>query len=93
MEQFTVIKMNPEEIRLMIKESISQAIGNLPKNEAENKVLGDLISIDELGQILGVSKVSLLKWRKQGILPYKKIGKRVYFDKKEVAGKMSILKK
>lgn len=44
----------------------------------------ELLKIKDAIKILGVSKVTLHKWRKKGILPYHRIASRIYFKKEEL---------
>ena len=42
-----------------------------------------LITVNELCEIMKVTRTTVDNWRKQG-MPYKKFGKMVRFDKEEV---------
>ncbi|MBS3999162.1 MAG: helix-turn-helix domain-containing protein [Desulfobulbaceae bacterium] len=43
-----------------------------------------LISTSKLIEILGVSRTTIYKWRRDGKIPYFKIGKMVYFDLNDI---------
>jgi excisionase family DNA binding protein len=44
----------------------------------------ELIKIADAVKLLGVSKVTIYKWREKGILPYHRISSRIYFKKHEL---------
>ena len=54
----------------------------------ENEGL-ELISDDELRRRLKVSRTTLYNWRVTGVIPYKRIGKKLYYPWKEILKKIS----
>ena len=54
----------------------------------ENEGL-ELISDDELRRRLKVSRTTLYNWRLNGVIPYKRIGKKLYYPWKEILKKIS----
>ena len=54
----------------------------------ENEGL-ELISDDELRRRLKVSRTTLYNWRVNGVIPYKRIGKKLYYPWKEILKKIS----
>ncbi|NUN10159.1 MAG: helix-turn-helix domain-containing protein [Ignavibacteriaceae bacterium] len=78
-----------EVIRETTPETLSEIIGKIPPQPVQTKE-DDLIRIEDVIKLLGISKVTLHHWRKQGKLTYYKIGKIVYFKEREV---MESLKK
>jgi len=53
------------------------------KKERNYKMSEKLLTMEELMQLLSVSRSTLDRWRKNG-LPFKKVGRSVRFDYKEV---------
>lgn len=45
---------------------------------------GDIVGLKALAELLGVSVRTISKYKKKGLLPYKQIGKMVYFNHEEV---------
>ncbi|MHA1973115.1 MAG: helix-turn-helix domain-containing protein [Candidatus Hodarchaeales archaeon] len=43
-----------------------------------------LLSTEEVCKIFNVSTVTLYKWKKKGLIPYYKVGRRVYFKNSEI---------
>lgn len=72
-----------EELHLFIKD-VRKTAGS-SQNESTEKLLTKREMADELD----ISLVSLTEWMKQGRVPYLRMGKRVYFKKKEVVASMS----
>jgi len=54
----------------------------------ENEGL-ELISDDELRRRLKVSRTTLYNWRLNGVIPYKRIGKKLYYPWREILKKIS----
>jgi len=52
------------------------------KNEQE------LITDDEMQRRLGVSRTTLYNWRKDGTIPYLRIGKKLFYRWKEIINKL-----
>lgn len=44
----------------------------------------EILSVDEVTDLLGLSKTTLWKYRKDGTLPAKKIGSRIYYSRVEL---------
>ena len=81
----------------LLKDSISESIReefkqfvNTPKTEYD-----ELLTIEQTAKLLHVSKVTIHKWKKQRLIPFHRIGRRIMFKKKELieAFKSSTLKK
>jgi hypothetical protein len=54
----------------------------------ENEGL-ELISDDELRRRLKVSRTTLYNWRATGVIPYKRIGKKLFYPWKEIIKKFN----
>lgn len=48
-----------------------------------------LMTKKEMANELDISLVSLTEWMKQGRIPYKRMGKRIYFNKEDVMASMT----
>jgi hypothetical protein len=49
----------------------------------------DLLSIEDIQKIFNVSKVTVHKWKKKGLIPFYKMNRKVYFKKSEVINSMN----
>lgn len=54
------------------------------KTQPINSDNNDLIRVEDAVKLLKVSKVTLYKWRRAGIIPYHRIASRIYFKKSEI---------
>ncbi len=54
----------------------------------ENEGL-ELISDEELRRRLKVSRTTLFNWRVTGVIPYKRIGRKLFYPWKEILKKIS----
>lgn len=44
----------------------------------------ELLTAKEVMQLLRISKATLIRWTKEGILPSIKIGRRILYDKNDI---------
>ena len=82
--------MSKEELKQLIKNSVEDGYNQL-RQELEKKIRlefqnsdDSLLTYNEVSKWLRVSKVTLQSWKNKGILPFSRIGSRVYFKKSEV---------
>jgi len=75
-----LFSIEPERLESIIRETVRTEIQNLIPKEEEK----DLISSKELVEWLGIHPSTLSNWKKNDVIPFKKIGDRVYFSRKEV---------
>ena len=72
---FTISK---EELKQLIEDAVFKATCTQPNLEYT------FISEKELSVRIGISKVTLHKYRKQGKIPFSKVGRTIRYDYKEV---------
>jgi excisionase family DNA binding protein len=76
-----------KEIKRIIKETIKEVMKEF-KNAKESSIATDsedkLLTRDEVMKMLGVSHSTLYHYQKNQIIPFLKIGNRVYFKKKDI---------
>ncbi len=75
--------MTLDELKEIVAESVKNALIEYQKH---NKKEEDdrLMSITDVTRLLGVSKVTITKWKRDGLIPSHRLSRRVYFKKKEV---------
>lgn len=78
-----------DELIDLIKKGVSEAISSNPKKESQQVVSDDLLNIEDIQKIFGVSKVTVHKWKKKGLIPFYKMNRKVYFKKSEVIDSMA----
>ena len=72
---FTISK---EELKQLIKDAVFKATCTQPNLEY------NIITEKELSERIGISKVTLHKYRKQGKIPFSQVGRTIRYDYKEV---------
>ncbi len=70
------ISMTKEELESIIKDAVTQAL--------EIKQEKELLNFKETCEFLGCSSSALNKWKSENKIPYKKLGKRVFFHRQEI---------
>jgi len=75
--------LTAEELCKFIQKSVETAISNslkLPKPPQPDEYL----TINQISELLSISLPTIWSYRKKGLLPFKRIGKRVLFSRSEV---------
>lgn len=79
--------MNKEqETSVMLMEAINNAVKKI--NVAKEKNEQELITDDEMQRRLGVCRTTLYNWRKEGTIPYIRIGKKLFYRWQEIIKKI-----
>jgi hypothetical protein len=76
------------ELSEIIKECISGFFAEQHKEYRQEPPADDLLSIEDIQKIFKVSKVTVHKWKKKGLIPFYKMNRKVYFKKSEVINSM-----
>ena len=74
-QNFTISK---EELEQLIEDAMYKATCTQPNLEY------NIITEKELSKRIGISKVTLHKYRKEGKIPFSKVGRIIRYDYKEV---------
>jgi excisionase family DNA binding protein len=74
----TNITISKEELQQLIEDAVYQATCTEPNLEY------NIITEKELSKRLSISKVTLGKYRKEGKIPFSKVGRIIRYDYKEV---------
>lgn len=72
-----IITISREELEQLIEEKIYKATST-------KLTVADIISENELSKRIGISKVTLHKFRKSGVIPFIKANRTIRYDYKEV---------
>jgi len=84
MDKQIFTNLSAEELAQTIKDSIRDVLDNKHANDAKNDSEEDLLTIEDVQKIFRVSKVTIHKWKKLGLIPYYKVNRKLYFKKSEV---------
>ncbi len=83
MKQEVFISLSIDEFRDLITSGISQVLSEVTSTAGTEPEI-ELLSINQVCELLQISKVTLHKWKKQGKIPYHRISRKIYFKKSEV---------
>lgn len=83
---FTSIKV--DDLLGMINGCIKDALSLKTQVSGEQPLPEDLLTITDIQKIFNVSKVTVHKWKKTGLIPFYKMNRKVYFKKSEVINSM-----
>jgi excisionase family DNA binding protein len=84
-----LVVISKDELRQLIAEIVEYQVDSTFKQYKEMLVPEDkMMTIQETAEFLDVSKVTLHNWKKNGKLPYLRLGKRVFFSQKEIVEAM-----
>ena len=89
MEQTIFTSLKVEDLFDMIKKCVSEAVSLKSKEGAQILPSDDLLNIEDIQKIFNVSKVTVHKWKKKGLIPFYKMNRKVYFKKSEVINSMA----
>ena len=77
------VTITTEELKELIENAVYKAINGQTVNY-------EIITENELSKRIGISKVTLGKYRKEGKIPFSKIGRSIRYDYKEVMETLKI---
>lgn len=81
-EKLILTNLTEESIRLMIQESVTQALLNFSIPETSKDE--ELIKVEQVAKILNVSTITVHTWKNSGKIPFHRISNKIYFKKSEV---------
>jgi predicted site-specific integrase-resolvase len=89
MEAKIFTTLSADDLLGIISGCIRDALTLKTQEKPLKEVPEDLLSIEDIQNIFKVSKVTVHKWKKKGLLPFYKMNRKVYFKKSEVINSMS----
>jgi excisionase family DNA binding protein len=63
---------------------IKQAVNEVIIKKEESEQTKDLLTFKETCDFLGIHPSTLNKWKAENKIPFKRLGKRIYFQRKEI---------
>jgi excisionase family DNA binding protein len=76
MNDIVLISISQEELHKIIREAVREEL-NCKKEK-------EFLSFRETCDYLGISSSALNKWKSENRVPYKKLGKRIFFSRQEL---------
>ena len=88
MADLIFIEVTKDELKGLIKETIEESLKQhqITAISTRNE---PLLKIDEVCEILRVSRVTINKWKKSGRIPFYRISNRIFFKKSEILESLS----
>lgn len=74
-----------DDLYTLIKQAVKEAI--IKKQEYEHTK--DLLNFKETCEYLGIHASTLNKWKAENKIPYKRLGKRIYFQRREILNSLN----
>ncbi len=75
-----LVVVETDQLYLIIKQAINEVL----LEKEENKNHKELMNFKETCDFLGIHPSTLNKWKAENKIPYKRLGKRIFFDRKDV---------
>ncbi|MFV0174509.1 MULTISPECIES: helix-turn-helix domain-containing protein [unclassified Empedobacter] len=91
MKQNYLIQLTPEELGVIIKEALVASMGQFIENINLNKK-DKLLNREQVANILGKSVSTIDNYKRNGLLPFTKIGSAVYFKESDVLSSLIPIK-
>lgn len=89
MEQLFITNYQKEDLAMLIMDCMKKAINDyFTENKQRESVKEEILSIEDVQKIFNVSKVTIHKWKKKGLIPFYKMNRKVYFKRSEIFDSM-----
>lgn len=89
MEKTLFTTLNVDDLTDIITKCVTDAVALKSKESSQTPPSDDLLNIEDIQKIFHVSKVTVHKWKKKGLIPFYKMNRKVYFKKSEVISSMN----
>jgi len=76
MNEVIMTSLSMDELKKAIREVLKQELIDIKEK--------DLMTAKEVIDFLSISKSCLNEWKSNGVIPYKRLGKRIYFRRSEI---------
>lgn len=78
MEQLLFTNYQKEDLEDLIMECLKKVLKDYPMEKIQQETeKEEILSIEDVQKIFNVSKVTIHKWKKNGILPYYKMNRKL----------------
>lgn len=72
------------ELEILIQNSVERALFENNKKQTTTQSPEEFLTIQQVSKLLGISLVTIHKWKKQGKIKFHRFGSRIRFRKSEV---------
>jgi predicted DNA-binding transcriptional regulator AlpA len=81
MDNIVLISLSQEQLKAIIKEAVHEELSR--KKEKE------LLNFKETCEFLGISASALNKWKSLNKIPFRRLGKRIFFNREEIINSLN----
>jgi excisionase family DNA binding protein len=86
--QVLLLQLSKEDLKAIIRDTFHELLKDIPfRTKQEDQK--DLLKMDEVCDLLKVSRVTVHQWKKTGRIPFHRISNRVFFKKSEVMNSLN----
>jgi excisionase family DNA binding protein len=89
-EKFIVTNYDRNDLISMIKEAFKEELKEILKQQEKPDDYDVLLSRKEVSELLKVSLITISKYQRSGKLPYSRLGRNVYFKKRDIMKALEI---
>ncbi len=82
MSEILIIQISKDELCQILEKSVRQVLNEI--TTTRDKKDDPLVKIDEICNLLQVSRVTIHKWKKDGRIPFYRLSNRIFFKKSDV---------
>ena len=83
-----ILADSPATFRELLSETLREMLpamtSQLVPAGAPDGAAGKLLTMREACEAFGISKTTLSEWKKRGLVPFVRLGRRVYFERERV---------
>jgi ACT domain-containing protein len=83
-EKTTFTQIPLDELQEIIRDCMRIELEKILSKQIGDTISDDLIKVEDAIHLFKVSKVTLYKWRKKGVLPFYRISSRIYYKRSEL---------
>ncbi len=76
----SIIFLSSAELEKIVRDAVKSALAEVRAKEKEK----ELMNFREAKEFLGISASTLNKWKAENKIPYRRLGKRIFFKKDEI---------
>ena len=89
MQNLLILADSPATFRDLLSDTLRELLPNAtaqltPALTSEGAAAGKLLNMQEACETFGISKTTLTDWKKRGIVPFIRLGRRIYFERERV---------
>lgn len=89
-----LIGIEVDDLKNIIQEVIDENLNSSPPdNQPQNEQPDELLNIKDAAKVLNVSVPTMFNYKRKGIIPFYRIGRRVFFKRPELINSLKRINK